>query len=131
MKILIIDDEPDIRTYLSVLFEENGHEVVTAADGVEGLAQATAEKPDLITLDILMPEKTGIKLYRELRKSEELSEIPIVIITGVATVAPAFRDFERFIKSRRLKGPDGYLEKPIQQEDLLRIIGEHSGKSPP
>jgi CheY-like chemotaxis protein len=127
MKILVIDDEPDIRTYLSVLFEENGHEVVTAADGTEGLAQAKAQKPDLITLDILMPEKSGIKLYRELRKSEELGTIPIVIITGVATVAPAFHDFERFIKSRRIRGPDGYVEKPVQADDLVRLVGELAG----
>ena len=127
MKILVIDDEPDIRTYLSVLFEENGHEVITASDGVDGLAQAKANKPDLITLDILMPEKSGIKLYRELRKSEELGEIPIVIVTGVATVAPAFHDFERFIKSRRIRGPDGYVEKPIQPEALLQLVGELAG----
>jgi len=127
MKILVIDDEPDIRTFLTVLFEENGHEVVTAGDGDEGLAQANDEKPDLITLDILMPNKSGIKLYRELRKSEELGETPIVIVTGVADVAPAFRDFERFIKSRRIRGPDGYVEKPIQPEALLQVIGKFSG----
>ena len=122
MKMLIIDDEPDIRTFLSVLFEENGFEVVTAGDGNEGLSMALAEKPDLVTLDVLMPEKTGIKLYRELRKTEPLKDIPIVIITGVAQVAPAFRDFKRFIQSRTIRGPDGYMEKPVNAEELVRLV---------
>lgn len=124
MKILVIDDEPDIQTYLTTIFQEHGHETVVASDGNEGLKQALAHKPDLITLDILMPDKSGIGLYRELRKAEALNSIPVVIITGVATVAPAFRDFERFIKSRRLRGPEGYLEKPITPEELMETVNK-------
>ena len=68
-KILIIDDEPDFRTYLATIFTENGHEAIQGRDGPEGLELASREQPDMITLDVLMPDQSGIKVYRELRNS--------------------------------------------------------------
>jgi CheY-like chemotaxis protein len=122
MKALIIDDEPDFRTYLATILTEHGHEVTQARDGPEGLELAASLKPDLITLDVLMPDQSGIKVYRELRKDPDLQKIPIVLVTGVAKVAPAFQDFERFISSRRIPAPDGFLEKPIQPEALIELV---------
>jgi len=82
-KILAIDDEPDERLYLATLLEDNGYATDTAEDGNEGMEKAKAAPPDLITLDISMPEKSGVRFYREIRKDPELAKIPIVIVTGV------------------------------------------------
>ena len=69
-KIMVVDDEPDIITYLTTLLEENGYETESAKDGVDGLKKIRESRPDLVCLDILMPEKSGIGLYRELKKDE-------------------------------------------------------------
>ena len=65
-KILIIDDEPDTLVFLGTLLKKNGYEVCEASDGVEGMKKVLSDQPDLVCLDLLMPEKTGIKMYREM-----------------------------------------------------------------
>ncbi len=116
-KILIIDDEPDTLTYFSCLLEDNGFTTITAEDGEQAMAQVHRQPPDLITLDITMPEKSGVRCYRELRESEEWGKIPIIIITGIAD------DFRTFISSRKqVPPPDGYLRKPVEAADLLDMV---------
>ena len=90
-KILVIDDDPDIVTFITTLLQDNGYDTVSAADGEEGRQQLAAEKPDLICLDITMPEKSGVKFYRETREDAEFKSTPIIIVTGVAA------EFQRFI----------------------------------
>jgi len=127
-KVLVIDDEPDVLTYITSILKKNGYSAVTASDGLEGMEKAKAEKPDLITLDLLMPERTGIKLYRELRKDEELKATPVIMITGIASEASHFADFKKFIYERKIPGPEGFIEKPFKPEDLLRKIKEALGE---
>lgn len=69
-KILVVDDEPDILTFISTVLEDQGAKVVQAIDGEQALEMALREKPDLITLDLSMPEKSGVKFYRELKADE-------------------------------------------------------------
>jgi two-component system phosphate regulon response regulator PhoB len=115
--ILVVDDEEDIRTYLSALLSDNGYKVITASDGAEGVALVYSDKPDLITLDITMPEKSGVRMYRELKENEEFKSIPVVIVTGVSD------EFENFISSRRqVPPPEGYCHKPIDQKEILEKI---------
>jgi CheY-like chemotaxis protein len=121
-KILIVDDEPDVVTYLETFFSDNGFVTVAAADGKEGFARAKAERPDLITLDISMPEESGVKMYRQLQDEPTTKDIPVIIVTGISA------DFERFIRSRKqVREPDGYFEKPIDKEALLAKIQEIFG----
>jgi len=121
-KILVVDDEPDIRTYLKTLFAKEGHEVVTAANGEEGLEVARESRPDLIFLDILMPKRTGIMLYRKLRKDEDLGGVPVVILTGLAQYRSFFaQDFEE------VPPPDAFVEKPPQREDLVALVNRLLG----
>ena len=116
-RILVIDDEADIRMYLSTLFQDNGYEVITANNGKEGFEKAVAEKPDLITLDITMPEESGVRAYRGLLDDEATKEIPIIIITGVSI------DFKKFIETRKqVKPPVAYFEKPIDRDALLEKV---------
>ncbi|MDY6857297.1 MAG: response regulator [Thermodesulfobacteriota bacterium] len=123
-KIMVIDDEPDIITYLTTLLEEDGYETDSAKDGVEGLEKIKENRPDLICLDILMPKKSGIGLYRELRKDEDLKGIPVVIVTGFKGEDNPLMDFKEFLHKRSVPGPEGYLEKPIDQEEFLKTIKE-------
>ena len=116
-RILVIDDEPDVVTFLTTLLEDNGYATVSAKDGVEGLAKTKAEKPDLILLDITMPEKSGVRFYRDVREDTNLKDIPVVMVTGV------MKEFEKFISSRRqVPPPDGYISKPVDTAKLLETI---------
>jgi len=116
-RILVIDDDPDIVTYLTTLLEDNGYEPSKAFDGQEGIDKTKAEHPDLILLDITMPEKSGVKFYREVRDDPDLQKIPVVMVTGV------MKEFEKFIKTRRqVPPPDGYIQKPINEKLLLSTI---------
>jgi len=134
-RILIIDDEPDIVTFLSAVLEENGYSSVSARDGVEGLETLRREKPDLVLLDLMMPKKSGITMFQELRKDPELSQIPVVVVTGVSEVTGV--DFRNFMYKQPLKDekkfvettgltkytiPDGYVEKPIDPDELMKAI---------
>ena len=115
--ILIIDDEPDTLTYFSTLLQDNGYKTIAVDNGEDGLKQVREMKPDLITLDITMPETSGVRCYRELRENEEWRRIPIIIITGIS------EDFRKFISSRkRVPPPDGYLSKPVDETQLLQTV---------
>ena len=118
-RILVIDDDEDLVRFLELFLQENGYSTITAHDGQQGLQQARAEKPDLILLDITMPEKSGVRFYRELRQDAELGRTPVVMITGVTL------DFKRFIHTRRqVPPPDGYLPKPVDRQKLLATISQ-------
>ena len=117
--ILVVDDEPDTRTYLTTVLEDNGFATVAAADGNEALKKVEESRPDLIALDISMPEKSGVAVYRTLKQDDGLKSIPVSIITGVSD------DFEKFISSRRqVPPPEGYISKPVDVEELLGKVNE-------
>ena len=121
-RIMVIDDDPDIVTYLTMLLEDNGYATVSAADGKEGLETTRIEKPDLILLDITMPEKSGVRFYREVREDDELKVTPVIMVTGVS------EEFETFISKRKnLPPPDGYIPKPVDDKKLLDKIAELLG----
>ena len=123
-KILVIDDDPSIITFMTALLEDNGYEVVTAENGAIGLEKLKAEKPDLVLLDITMPEKSGVRFYRDVRENEETKGTPVIMVTGV------MQEFKNFISSRRqVPPPDGYLTKPVDQALLLKTITEVLAKN--
>ncbi|MFH0825727.1 MAG: response regulator [Pseudomonadota bacterium] len=128
-KILIIDDEPDVITFLGTLLRKNGYDVCEANDGVEGMKKVMEEKPDLVCLDLVMPEKTGIKMYREMRKDAQLRNVPVIMVTGISMVDPwDFKDFKKFINERAIPGPEGYIEKPIDKDQFLKAVKEVLGE---
>ena len=120
-KILIIDDEKDMRVYLEAVFRKEGYETESATNGEEGLWLAEAKHPDLITLDILMPKKSGIKAYRGLRTGESTKDIPIIVLTGLTRLDDFFGDLGE------LPEPDSLVEKPIEREgfvaEVKRLVG--------
>ncbi len=128
-KILIIDDEPDVITFLGTLLRKNGYQVCEACDGVEGMKKVIEDKPDLVCLDLLMPEKTGIKMYREMRKDDHLKDVPVIMVTGIEAVDPMdFKGFRKFIQERSIPAPQAYIEKPVNKEQFLQAVREVLGE---
>ncbi|MEW6352465.1 MAG: response regulator [Thermodesulfobacteriota bacterium] len=125
-RVLIIDDEPDVLVFLGTLLRKNGYDVLEAGDGVEGMKKVIEDKPDLVCLDLLMPEKTGIRMYREMRKDDHLKTVPVIMVTGIAE-ASVFTDFKRFIHERTIPAPEGYIEKPIDKDQFIKAVRETIG----
>ena len=122
-KVLNVEDDPDIRTFVTTVLEENGYIPIMAKDGEEGTRKVKEEKPDLIILDILMPKESGIKMYHELKKNPSFKDIPVVMLSGVSK--------RTFLRSQAaltefgdetVPEPEAYLEKPVEPEDLAEIL---------
>jgi len=111
-KILVVDDEEDVRTFLTTVFEDAGAEVITATDGDEALAMAIEHQPDLISLDLSMPGKDGVEAFVELRSTSETQEIPVCVVTG-------HPEFRQVIYDRPVSPPEGYLGKPVDEDKLV------------
>ena len=121
-KILVIDDDPDILDALTMILESQGYAVVTAQNGLEGLARLEAEKPNLMILDLLMPKMDGFALYRELQdpKWSKYKDMPILILSSVREEASRRRyELETGVEL----GVDDYIEKPFSPDILLRRVG--------
>jgi CheY-like chemotaxis protein len=127
-KILILDDEKHVVAYLDALLRDNGYETVSALDGEEGMEKVRNERPDLITLDITMPKKSGIRFYRELKDNPEFASIPVVVVTAVTGYGGDPDEFKRFLESRRqIPKPEGFIAKPIDRDELLNKIADLLG----
>ncbi|HHP7235182.1 MAG TPA: response regulator [Desulfobacterales bacterium] len=122
-KVLIVDDDPDVRLFNRTVLEEYGYTPLEAANGEEGMNLVKQEAPELIILDILMPRESGIRLYRKLKTDKKLSRIPVLVLSGIAE-----RSFLRSQKALTEFGgepvppPEAYLEKPVEAEELAEAI---------
>jgi len=118
-KILIVDDERSVVSYLSALLKDSGYDTLAASNGKEGFVKAVSEHPDLILLDITMPEESGVRMFRQIRENKETSSIPVFIVTGIS------HSFKGFIEGRKhLEKPAAYFDKPVNKEELLAKIKE-------
>jgi len=117
--ILVVEDENDVMDYLVTFFEDHDYNVIKATNGKTGFKEAIEKQPDLISLDISMPEESGVRMYRNLHDTPSTQNIPVIIITGVTS------DFKAFIESRKqVNPPAGYFEKPIDREAVLARVKE-------
>jgi CheY-like chemotaxis protein len=119
-KILIVDDEVEQIEFASTILEPSGYTVITAMDGREGMEKAKEEKPDLILLDIMMPERSGIGMYQELKHGEETKNIPVIIVTGIAR--GGHFDDRMMRRDKDIPPPDGYIEKPMNPDAVLKMV---------
>ncbi len=110
-KILVVDDEAAIREYENALLVELGHEVITASDGVEAVRLAQEQQPDLILLDIMMPEMSGIEVCEQLRADPRTRHIRIIVVSGL--------DSKRALEESIIAGADDFLAKPIHALELM------------
>ena len=123
-KILAVDDDPDILKAISMMLEAAGYEIVTAGNGVEGIEKAESERPDLILLDVMMPEMDGFAACEKLKSSPETQEIPVVLLTAVADhVTRTKYPVDGVIRAEA----DEYLPKPVKSQDLLQVVSSLIG----
>lgn len=128
--ILVVDDEPDVREYLKTVLEDAGFNVETAADGIEALEIIKRNRPDFISLDLIMPRKSGHKLLYELKRDKELSRIPVLIVTAHAKDDLGRADLKDILENRMMSGPGTYLEKPVNPKTYVRSIQRALGVEP-
>ncbi len=124
-RVLIIDDEMDMRFFLLTLLKKMGHQAIVCKNGQEGLAQIDQTIPDLVILDVMMPQKGGAIVYRELRSNPEWRKIPVIMLSGVDR--DAFFHHIRLMDATldaNLKTPEYYLQKPVDPEYLESVIHE-------
>ncbi len=126
-KILIVDDEPDMRIFISNLLDSDGFTPILAKDKEEGLQKALDEDPAVIILDMMMPGESGIQMYRNLKRQERLKDVPVIMLSTI--------DKDTFFKFHIVRGSyagkakldsDTYMQKPPEAEELLRIVREMS-----
>ncbi|MFH1530160.1 MAG: response regulator [Pseudomonadota bacterium] len=123
-RILIIDDEPSVVMYLETLLQDNGYATATAGNGREGFEEAKRERPDLVCLDITMPEESGIRFYRNLKGDPELKSVPVVVVTAVTGYGGDSEPFEKFLSTRKqVPPPEAFFSKPIDRQEFLDAVG--------
>ncbi|MGD9080646.1 MAG: response regulator [Desulfobacterales bacterium] len=127
-KVLVVDDDPDVRLFSVTVLEENGYTPLEAEDGESGLKMIKAEKPDLVILDVLMPRQSGVRLYRELKTTKALKDLKVIILSGIAK--------KTFLRSQKaltefggaeIPEPEIYLEKPVEPDELADVVKQVLG----
>ncbi len=120
-KILVADDEPNIVISLEYLLKREGYTVLIARDGQEAINTITAERPDLVLLDVMMPKKTGFEVCQEVRANEDLQGTKILMLTAKG------RDTD--VTKGTALGADAYMTKPFSTRDLVQKVAEILGRA--
>ena len=121
-RVLVVDDEPDVRNFLAACIEDAGFQVETAADGVDALEKVRSAPPDLMTLDMVMPRKSGLKVIKELRADEKFQNLPIIVITAHSRTEFGSEDIKNFNAFASGLRPRYTMEKPVTPEKLVAAI---------
>ena len=119
-RAVVIDDDPDTTTYLSALLSDHGWRVRSANRADEGLALLADERPDVLLLDLVMPDRGGLSVLVAVRRDPKLVDLPIVVVSGVQQSLTA--DYHAFLGRFKHFHPDAYLDKPIDPKQLLETI---------
>jgi DNA-binding response OmpR family regulator len=118
-KILVVDDDPDIVETVSMMLEARDYQVVPAYGGVEGLQKARSEKPDAIVLDVMMPDKDGFEVCKEIKKDPALMDIPVLLLTAVSSKMHETKYNPRMGMETEA---DDYVDKPVDPEEIVRRV---------
>ncbi len=118
-RILVVDDDPDLVESVAILLEQKQHEVIPAYGGIEGLEKAKKEKPDAIILDVMMPDKNGYEVCKELKGDPEYQDIPILLLTAVASKISSTTYTHRMGMETEA---DDYVDKPVEAKELVRLV---------
>ncbi len=124
-KIMVIDDEPDIQIYLMAALEDRGYLPMTVEEEEAVTDAVQKEKPDLIILDIMMPRRSGISIYKELRSRKSTRDIPVALISGLESSKGMLTDeLINLIDNGAIDAPDGFIEKPVRLDDFLDLVAK-------
>jgi len=118
-KILLIDDDPDLVNAVSMILESKNYKVAAAFGGIEGLEKAKTENPDLIVLDVMMPDKDGYAVCKELKSDPRLSSIPVILLTAVVSHISTTRYTQQMGLETEA---DDYIDKPVEPDVLVTRI---------
>jgi two-component system alkaline phosphatase synthesis response regulator PhoP len=118
-KILVVDDDPDLVESVTTILESRNHDIIQAYGGIEGLEKAKAEKPDAIILDVMMPDKDGYEVCKELKGDPEYSDIPILLLTAVVSQIPNSAYTSRMGMETEA---DDYIDKPVEPGELAKLV---------
>lgn len=118
-KILVVEDEPENRLLIGMILTTEGYQVIPAVDGADALARLASEPPDLILLDLMMPQMNGFEVLERLRADPTTAPVPVIVLTALAQE----RDIARAVSS----GAQGYVIKPFEPDELLKRIGQALG----
>jgi CheY-like chemotaxis protein/MinD-like ATPase involved in chromosome partitioning or flagellar assembly len=113
-KILIVDDEPNLLRMVGFILQEEGYEIAVAQNGLEALKKVQTVKPDLMILDIMMPDMSGFEVCEQIRKNPETVELPIIMLTAKALVADKIKGLDA--------GADEYMVKPVKAEEIVARV---------
>ncbi|MCU1621639.1 MAG: DNA-binding response regulator [Frankiales bacterium] len=117
-RVLVVEDDPSVRGLLQTLLSAEGYDVITASDGLAGLVKAASTKPALMLLDLMMPDLGGVRVLEELRDDPELSETPVIVVTGKIDAVPAMK---------QLLGDGHVFLKPFAVAELLARVADVTG----
>lgn len=121
--VLIVEDDPDFAALLRSILADAGYSVATAYTCEDALAEVRKTRPDVITLDIQMPRKSGAFFYRKLKSDAKYRDVPVVVVTGITSRDQEMEHIVRtFLEPDDLPHPQAYLEKPVQGPELLKTI---------
>ena len=131
-KVLVVDDEQSIVIYLTTVLEDGGYAACSAMDGEEGLGMARSERPDLICLDVMMPKRSGVSLYEEIRRDPELQSTPVMFISAYNRIRDLRNPvtFRKMIPDTAIPHPDLCMEKPIAVSEFLAAVSKLTGQEP-
>ena len=118
-KILVVDDDPDLVESVTTILESRNHDIIQAYGGIEGLEKAKAEKPDAIIIDVMMPDKDGYEVCKELKGDPEYSDIPILLLTAVVSQIPNSAYTSRMGMETEA---DDYIDKPVEPGELAKLV---------
>lgn len=120
--ILVVDDEPNVRDFLRMVLEDAGFQVRTAEDGEQALEMIRSDPPDLVSLDLIMPKRSGHRLLFDLKRDPILARIPVLVVTAHARDELGKADLEDLLEHGVMSGPGTYLEKPVRPITYVRSV---------
>lgn len=118
VRVLVVEDDPSVRGLLQTLLAAEGYEVATASDGLAGLVKATSAPPELVLLDLMMPDLGGVRVLEEMRDDPDLAEVPVIVVTGKVDAVPGMRS---------LLGEENVFLKPFAVGELLARVAAVTG----
>ena len=123
--VLIVEDEPDFAALLRSILAGAGYTVAVAHNFVDALSAVRKARPDLITLDIRMPNRSGVYFYQELKAIEDFHDIPVIVVSGIVGHDTEMEGVVRsFLETAYMPHPEAYVEKPVDGPRFLRTIEE-------